>query len=235
MKVSMPRMNRTLSHHPRPILHYLIIISLFTALFFISRFIFLFRSDKIEREKLLDKAVLLEGRFRTFGHFFQLFSWFKAVDELEKKHFESFGHYIESANLPEHLVVRTDKIARDMRTFFWNGHIFLDTFIPFDTLKADMAQRFGYNFTDLDRGRDTSLFSFEFHLDPSRSRYSVTVSEKKDVNYDGDTDDFFITDSESPKIRFIDRENKNASDEFETRYAEILYEIASDTIPRPLP
>ena len=231
----MSRMNRTHSRRPRPALHYLVIFSLFAAIFFIGRFIFLFRTDKIEREKLLDKAVLLEGRFRTYGHFFQLFTWFTAVDELEKKYFESFGRYIEPVNLPEHLVVRTDKIARDMRTFFWNGHIFLDTFIPFDTLKADMAKRFGYNFVDLDRGRDTSLFSFELRLDTLRSRYSVKVSEKQDVNYDGDTGDFFITDSESPKIRFIDREHKSALDEFETRYAEILYESEADTILSPVP
>jgi hypothetical protein len=111
-----------------------------------------------------------------------------------------------------------------MRDFFWDGHIFLDTFIPFDTLKSELASRFGYNFTDLDRGRDTTLFLFDFRLDPSRSGYKVTVSEKRDINFDGDRADFFTAGSETAGIRFVDRENKKDIDFFETRYAEILYE-----------
>jgi hypothetical protein len=73
-------------------------------------------------------------------------------------------------------------------------------------------------------GLDSSRFRFDFRELSQGTDYEFRIHERSDVNYDGDTDDFFSfrRSKRERGIRFIDRSVKQSLEQFILEYSRVL-------------
>jgi hypothetical protein len=200
----------------------LVLAGLLFGIFYANKY----RTRVIEKEDLLLTAVLMEGRHKQIDTFFMLYGWFEIFIKVENFYYNRYQEYAEPAQLDSLLISGIDPttVLKKIRNDFWNDRLFLDDFIPYDTLKSTFKTAFGMNYINFMAALDSSSFTYKFSIDSRRRSYTIKVMEKKDVTLDNDAKDFFIYKhkSKNPHIRFLDKGKKIALDEFIIKYEEIL-------------
>ncbi|MBN2410606.1 hypothetical protein JXQ31_02865 [candidate division KSB1 bacterium] len=206
---------------------YIIIILLFALMFAGIRYGYNSIQKAQQRSKLLLTATLIEGRHKLIGPFFSLYTWFGIFNKVENFYYQRYQEYTGPAGLTDELITAIDPgdVLRKIRTTFWDNGLFLDTFIPYDSLKSTMYNKYGRNFRYFLTGLDSAVFKYEFILGKDKSEYTIKVMELKDINFDHDTRDYFIykSNSKEPEIRFFDRGKKTDPDLFIQEYSNWIY------------
>lgn len=187
-----------------------------------------YRARIIEKEDLLLTAVLMEGRHKQIDTFFSLYGWLETFIQVQKFYYNRHQKYAEPSQLDSLLISGIDPtmVLKKIRNDFWNDRLFLDDFIPYDTLKANFKNAFGVNYVHFLSALDSSTFRYKFSTDARHKHYTIIVYEKKDVTMDNDNKDYFIYKhkGKNPHIRFIDKGKKIDLETFIFQYAEILGE-----------
>ncbi|HPG39845.1 MAG TPA: hypothetical protein PLP19_11745 [bacterium] len=185
-----------------------------------------YRTRIIEKEDMLVTALLMEGRHKQIDTFFSLYAWFETFIKVENFYYNQHQHYAEPARLDSQLISGIDPttILKKIRNDFWNDRLFLDDFIPYDTLKIHFKKAFGVNYVHFLSALDSSKFRYKFSIDAKHRNYTIKVFEKSDVTLDNDVKDYFIYKhkGQNPHIRFIDKGKKIDLEDFIIKYAEIL-------------
>ncbi len=178
-------------------------------------------------ETLLQDATMLEVRYRHMGDFFDLYSWFAAVTYLEGRNFEYTGRYIDAAALPDSVKRRVsmDQIGSVLKDFTWSKGIHLEEFIDYASLKARLRARFGMRFEQVTSALDSSKYRYTMEFEGDNAGYVLTVFEKSDVNFDEDNADFFTYESETERIRFTNKVNRENYRTFYINYSNSLAKI----------
>ncbi len=209
---------------------YIIIILLFALLFTGIRYGYNSFQKAQKKSELLLTATLIEGRHKVIGPFFSLNAWFGIFNKVENFYYQRYHEYTEPAGLTDELFTAIDPgdVLRKIRTTFWENGLFLDSFVPYDTLKNTMYDKYGRNFRYFLTGLDSNAFKYEFSLSKDKSGYTIKVTELKDVNFDHDTSDYFIykSDLEKTEIRFYDRGVKKDPDFFIQEYTNWIYKTS---------
>ena len=206
---------------------FLIIFLLFALLYTGIRHGYRAYQKERKRSDLLWTATLIEGRHQYIDTYFSLYAWFGIFNKVENFYYQRHREFTGPDGLTNELISATDPggVLKKIRIKFWDNGIFLDSFIPYDSLKNTMYKKFGRNFRHFLTGLDSTKFKYEFYLSKDKSGYSIKVMELKDVNFDLDTSDYFIFKSNpiEPEIRFYDKGNKIDPDLFVQKYSNLLY------------
>ena len=204
-----------------------IILVLFALLYTGIRYGYKSCQKARQRSNLLWTATLIEGRHQYIGTYFSLYAWFGIFNKVENFYYQRHREFTGPDGLTNELISAIDPgdVLKKIRIKFWDSGYFLDSFIPYDSLKNTMYRKYGRNFRHFLTGLDSTNFKYEFFLSKDKSGYSIKVMELKDVNFDGDAGDYFIFKSNpiEPEIKFYDKGNKIDPEIFVEKYSNLLY------------
>ena len=211
---------------------FIIIILLFALVFTGIRYGYQSVQKAQKKSDLLLTATLMEGRHQIIDTFFSLYAWFGIFNKVENFYYRRHHEFTGPDDLTEELISATDPgdVLKKIRVKFWDNGLFLDSFIPYDSLKSIMYNKYGRNFRHFLSGLDSTTFKYDFLLSTDKSEYSIKVMELKDINFDLDSSDYFIFKSNpnGPEIRFYDKGKKNDPDFFVQKYSNVLYKMDNE-------
>ncbi len=175
---------------------------------------------------MLQSMTVFEGRFKTTGTYTDLFSWFLIFNQIQEHYHNYQGRYLDISEIDKEKIIAIDpsKVVNNVRQTFWDNSVFMDSFVPPDTLKSHLYTIYGKYYADFLSRLDPEYYTTEFKLDKDKSNYEISVFEVKDITLDQDAQDNWVFSSKDSLFLFHDRGNKLSTDERISAYTDIMFE-----------
>ena len=203
---------------------YVLIILIFTAGYLGYSWLEKKRKQKYQQENLLLEASLMEVRFRRIDVFTRTRIWFHLFWELEALHHRRYKVYFEPHAYPPTLwrSLNLDRISRNLRLEYWENLIHLKSFLGAGNFEQAVRQTTVTFFDSTLTLPHAGLHLTSFTSDSQA--YTIRFDEKSDINFDGDTQDYFLLQSEWKRSlpRFITTFHQEDLEAFVGHYAERL-------------